>query len=158
MRTIALTQGKVAIVDDEDFEWLSQWKWTYRWKKANYGIAVFKRWQHGRQVTYKMHRMIAGAQPGEIVDHKNGNPLDNRRCNLRICTIQENLRNRTRKKPDCSSRFKGVHRSGNRWIAQIRVSGRGFHLGSFVEEEDAALMYDVACQIIYGEFGCPNGV
>jgi len=90
MKEMELTKGKVALVDDKDFEWLSQWKWS-----------IFSIGYAGRTEVYKtiyMHRVIANAPKGFVIDHLNGNIRDNRRCNLRICTHAENLHNNRRKR------------------------------------------------------------
>ena len=100
-----------------------------------------------------MHRAIMGAAKGDAVDHKNGDPLDNRKENLRIATQQENMRNKVRKPPNCTSKYKGVywHRSMKKWAAEIRdcellPSGktRKRVIGYFSAEEDAARAYDAA--------------
>jgi len=90
MRQIELTQGKFSIIDDEDFEYISQWKWYY----LNLGYAVRKSGGRANQKLVYMHRAIM-CPPDELdIDHINRNRLDNRRSNLRICTRKENLANR----------------------------------------------------------------
>jgi len=121
VKQIPLTQGKYAIVDDEDFVILNQHKWNavqYKGNKTWYA----KRNQrvNGRQRTVLMHRQVMSAPPGLSVDHINHNGLDNRKSNLRICSHKENMFNRT---PDnnTSSRFKGVYwcRNINKWRAYV---------------------------------------
>ncbi len=91
-------------------------------------------------------RLIMSCPDGMVVDHINGNTLDNRRHNLRICTVTENNQN-TRKKTNTSSRFKGVNRNKNKkyncWSAYLRMGGKTVNLGSYATEEDAARAYDI---------------
>jgi hypothetical protein len=95
--------------------------------------------------------------PDQQVDHRNRSRLDNRRCNLRVCTSEENTHNSS--KP-CTNRsgFKGVswHRKGQKWQAHIRANRRNMYLGLFSDVEDAALAYDAAAREHHGEFACVN--
>lgn len=104
-----------------------------------------------------LHRVIAGAKDGEFVDHINGNPLDNRRANLRVCTFEEGARNR-RKKTTSPVPYKGIFPAGRRWQARIQHQGKQFHLGMFATAEDAARAYDKAAIELHGEFARPNGL
>jgi len=156
MKTITLTQGKVALVDDEDFEFLSQWKWSIQKKPhdkyyARTSIKINGKW---RRVT--MHRMILRPQNGRITDHINNNGLDNRRCNLRCCNQSQNLQNRTNQPH--SSRFKGVSWVANRkrWLAAICVEGKRINLGRFIGEDEAAKAYDRAAKCHFGSFANTN--
>lgn len=156
MKEILLTQGKVALVDDEDFEWLSQWKWY---------AARQKLWYAGRKCTtprgsrfLAMHREIFGF-PGVFIDHANGNTLDNRRMNLRCATRAENIRNSPKRySVQTSSRFKGVswNRRQKKFCAYVCREGRLAHLGYFPDEMAAARAYDDAARRCYGEFACFN--
>lgn len=110
---ILLTQGKYAIVDASDYEWIS----LYRWYAKKDGHTYYALASSGKKI--KMHRVILGAKEGQLTDHLNRNGLDNRRCNLRICTQSQNQANSQR---SCgTSHFKGVYRRGNKWVAQIRT-------------------------------------
>ncbi len=118
----------------------------------------------GKSVAVLLHRLIAGAQPGEQVDHVNGDALDNRRCNLRICTPTQNMQNR-RKSPTkdgrpTTSQYKGVHFDAKRqrWIAQITIGGVQRKIGRFRDEMAAAAAYDVAACRLFGDFALTNGV
>jgi len=156
MKTIPLTQGKFAIVDDDDFNWLNQWKWY----AAKDGLSWYV--CRGR-LSIKMHREILGLKKGDgkETDHKNGNGLDNRRCNLRICTRAENVRN-MQKDNNCTSKYKGVHwqkgeiRKGKqykgKWASQIVYNYKHIYLGLFNNEIDAAFAYDKAAKELFGEF------
>lgn len=166
MREIPLTQGKIAIVDDEDATWLTQWAWRYqaRYGKQSHlpGFAV--RWggaQAGKRIAVLMHREITGAPPDMCVDHINGDPLDNRTCNLRTCTLAENSRNQRRALNNTSG-FKGVHWEQDRgkWHSSIGFTqdGRLRHifLGRFDNAEEAAIAYDRAALKYFGEYACLN--
>lgn len=144
MRQIQLTQGQFALVDDADFEKVNQFKWKFN---AGIGYAM-------RGGTY-MHRFIIDAPKGVKVDHKNGNKLDNRKENLRLASDTDNVRNRS-KAEGCTSEFKGVYRKRNKWHAAIKAEKGTVSLGSFHEEKDAALAYDVAARKYFGEFAKPN--
>jgi hypothetical protein len=155
-REIPLTQGKVALVDDEDYEWLSQYKWCV--SRSNN-----RKWYAETRINGKlvyMHRMIMNAQPGETVDHRDGNVANNQRYNLRICTIAENLRNRgASQRVGRYSRYKGVtmDKRNGKWMASIKsAEGRQIHLGYFTSELSAALAHDVAAKLYHGEFAWLN--
>lgn len=158
MRKIVLTQGKTTIVDDQDFEILSQISWYY-----HKGYAARTEIRDGKRHTLYMHRLLMKPPKGMIVDHINGNKLDNRRKNLRICNRAENNRNmihyRSRKRAVTHSKYKGVYWVGgkkNPWVAQIRYNKRQIHLGYFSTEKEAALAYDQAAFELFGPFACPN--
>ena len=155
MRTIPLTRGKVAIVDDEDFERFGGFKWYADKRNAWYARRAFGPRSHRKSVY--MHRQILNAPPSLECDHINGNGLDNRRCNLRLCTRSQNNMNRHR---SCggSSRFKGVgrHNPRNKWRAYIGDNGKLHHLGLFANEIDAAHAYDNAATELFGEFASLN--
>ena len=155
-RQIHLTQGYVTLVDDVDYEWLKQWKWCAHVDRQGCVYAVRSVWVDGRNKMLRMHRLILGAKPGKMSDHINGDTLDNRRSNLRICTNQQNNRNRHARAG--TSRYKGVHwyKRGSKWRASIHINGRFKHLGYFDDEQEAALAYDRAARELFGEFANPN--
>ena len=149
-----LTQGQVAIVDDEDFNELAQ----YRWKYTHRGYAARYYRRDGKVCITYMHREIMMAPQGMEVDHRNGNKLDNRRENLRLCTRAENARNQPKSKKNTSG-FKGVFYQDRKlpWRARIRCGdGRRVNLGSFKTPEDAALAYNAAALRFHGEFANIN--
>jgi hypothetical protein len=104
-----------------------------------------------------MHREIMNAQLGECVDHISRDGLDNRKSNLRICTVSQNGMNR-RGKIGGTSKFKGVSSPSmtSKWVANIRVNGKNKCLGRFENNVDAAKAYDVAAKEYYGEFARTN--
>jgi hypothetical protein len=159
MKTISLTQGKVALVDDENFEWLSQFKWYARKhilkNRTNWYAVRNITVASGKQKTVQMHRIIAAVAGFPQIDHRDGNGLNNQRENLRPATCRQNQHNQ-RKRISCSSKFKGVcwDRQNGKWRADIRLPGYRLHLGLF--EEDAAKAYDKAARQLFGEFSFTN--
>jgi hypothetical protein len=160
VREIPLTQGYVALVDDEDFEFLSQWKW--RVLKAMDGRKIYARRSLARTTDGKrpqilMHTALMGTPDGLEVDHENGNGLDNQRHNLRVGTHQQNMRNRG-PGPNTESGFKGVCRTthGGRWQVTINIEGKNQYLGCFTDATDAARVYDTYAREYHGEFAQLN--
>jgi hypothetical protein len=151
MPEIPLTKGQIALVDDEDCNWLNQWKWCAL--PTNNGFMACR---HGSEFLY-MHRVILGAEKGQLVDHINHNQLDNRKQNLRICTQSQNLMNREKTKRSKSG-YKGVfwHKIGRKWLAQIKVNHRTFYLGLFSDVAEAAKAYDRAAVQHCAEFAMLN--
>ena len=152
-KTIRLTQGKAAIVDESDFEWLNQWKWFYH----NGGYAARSIWENGKNRLLLMHRIILNPPPRMQGDHRNGNRLDNRRCNLRICTRSQQAMN-SKKRSGCSSCYKGVMWAADwqKWKAKIKLDGKQRFLGHFDSEQRAARAYNVAARELFGEFARLN--
>ena len=161
MKEIKLTQNQVALVDDEDFEWLDQWKWCARYDSSG------KRFYAYRVVDCKnisMARLIINCPDHLITDHKDLNSLNNQRENLRACTQSQNLQNRN--KPcnrNSASQYKGVYwrKDRNRWRADITLRDMfnqryTKYLGCSKIEEKAALMYDKAAFEEFGEFARLN--
>lgn len=156
MKQIPLTQGKFAMVDDEDYEWLSKWKWCYQKTKKD-GYAIRGGIRNGKQYTIAIHRVILNPNIGEDIDHINRNRLDNRRENLRICTRKENTRNRGLDR-DSMSGFKGVywHKRVKKWCAHIKVNYKDISLGYFIEKVDAAKAYNTGALKYFGKFSWLN--
>lgn len=152
MKEIPLTRGYVAIVDDEDFEHLSQFKWYASGKPGNvYAVRKPPMVNGKRGGNIGMHREIMQAIG---VDHKNGNTMDNRRENLRLATEQQNAANRRKTRSKTSSQYIGVtwHVREKIWYAACCNK----FLGRFTSEHDAAVAFDVAARIEYGEFAKLN--
>lgn len=147
MKTIPLTQGKVALVDDADFEWLSQFKWHAHLKRRK----STDNWYAIRSDQKRMHRLMMGC----MADHRNGNGLDNRRANLRPCSYELNNANIMLYKSVTG--LKGVSKSDRgSFVSQISCSGKKKLLGRFAIPEDAARAYDRAAVERWGEFACIN--
>jgi len=144
MKKIPLTQGKFALVDDDDFEYLSQWKWSVDGK----GYAV-------RGCGIKMHRLIMGAPADFFCDHINGVRLDNRKENLRLVTNKQNLWNRG-KASNNTSGYKGVNFQNGKWHVSIMASGIKYHFGCFETKEKAAAVYNEKAKEIHGEYARIN--
>lgn len=147
-KSIFLTQGKIALVDDEDFEELNKYKWCFDGQYAQRRIG---------KTTLRMHKVIIETPPGKHIDHIDGNPLNNQRSNLRVCSHAENQMNR-KKSDGLSSKYKGVswHKQTEKWRATIKINQGLMYLGLFEVEEDAARAYDEAAKEHFGEFAKVN--
>jgi hypothetical protein len=150
-KIITLTQGREAIVDDEDYEYLNQWKWFY----ARCGYATGHVNCHSK--TVYMHRVIMETPTGMETDHVNGDKLDNRKNNLRMCTSQQNKANKTKENNNTSG-YKGVtwDKSRKTWNAKIMINYKCINLGRFVNIVDAARAYDEAATKLFGNFAKTN--
>lgn len=161
-KCIPLSQDKTAIVNDSDYEWLNQWKWSAtRGHKTFYAVRGEAVAPYKRRLI-QMHRQILGEPPFDKAeaDHINGDGLDNRRENLRWCSHKENRRNEP-KRLSGKNRFKGTSRRKHHakpWRAQIKVNGKQIHLGHFADDIDAAKAYNEAAIKYHGEFACLNDV
>lgn len=151
MKMIPLTQGKFALVDDEDFEYLTQWKWCAVRSDTTF---YAERGESGHHI--RMHADIMNNPKGMEVDHRNRNGLDNRRENLRVCTNQQNKMNRGRFSSNTSG-FKGVSLTDHgTYQARIQVNKKRINLGSFADATQAARAYDKAANQYFGEFAWLN--
>ena len=157
-KIIKLTKGHETIVDDKDYQMLIA---MGSWYVACVGNNVYAVKQssriNGLQRTLFMHKIILNPPEGFFTDHINLNGLDNRKCNLRICTRTENLRNQ-RKMKNASSKYKGVswHKVNKKWQVQIGINEKLKPLGAFTDEILAAQAYDKAALKHFGDFAKPN--
>ena len=153
---IPLTQGKVAIIDFDDYERVSHYKWYAHKDKATFYAYANTKTECGESVKLKMHRLIMNASILKQVDHINGDGLDNRRSNLRLATQSQN--NQNQRKTRGKSRYKGVSLrcDGKKWCAQVKLNAKIHRLGSFNTEEDAARAYDKKARELFGEFARCN--
>lgn len=154
MRMIKLTNGGVALVDDEDYSRAvsaSNWR-AHRTPRDGTTYVRSTRRIGGRLVF--LHTFLTGF---EVTDHRNGDGLDCRRPNMRAATRSENARNRRRSVANQSG-FKGVrwHRQGRKWNARITVDGHEKSLGMYLSAEVAARAYDGAARAAFGEFAAVN--
>jgi hypothetical protein len=144
-----------AKVDATDAELIAGRSWHF----VTFGGLLYA--QSGKSAAFPvsemMHRLLMQPGPGMVVDHKNGDGLDNRRHNLRVCTRTQNQQNRRKIKP-ASSKYKGVYWSSGlcRWRVEIKVDGKKISGGSFSNEEDAAKSYDELATKHFGEFARLN--
>lgn len=152
MITIPLSRGEVALIDDCDADLVL----PYRWHADRSGATWYARhtfcFPGGGRLNQSMHKLITGYAR---TDHRNGDGLDNRRCNLRSATRSQNLYNQ--RKARGTSQFKGVSRRyTGTWVACIKVDGRQRHIGTFADEVSAAHAYDAAARVHFGEFAALN--
>jgi hypothetical protein len=162
MKKIKLTKGKYALVDNEDFQWINSHKWQYGvrgYATKNLHIGM----KNGKRLSklMLMHREIIKTPTGLFTDHINGNKLDNRKENLRICSRQQNAWN-IKKSSHNTSGFKGVSEDKrnlkNNWQAYITLNNKKIHLGYFSTAEEAAKEYNKAALNFFGEFANINKV
>lgn len=153
---IPLSRGLVAIIDERDLPLVCHIKWHATSSLRDTIYAANTRQREGRRKLTLMHRVIADAPDGMLVDHRDGNGLNNRRSNLRLCTNGENQRNMRSRTG--SSRFKGVvwHSVRKYWQAGIQHEGRYHWVGQFSTEEEAGRAYDEAALRLFGEFARLN--
>jgi hypothetical protein len=162
MKEIPLTQGKVVLVDDEDFGRLSKHRW-HAWRGRGFIWYAVRNGQRvaGKRSKVRMHREVLCCSGGMEVDHRNGNGLDNQKGNLRVATDTQNAQNRRKisrraGKPPASP-YKGVRsRAASKWEARIIVEGKALSLGRFSSEEDAARAYDAKARELFGKFAKLN--
>ena len=164
MKQIPLTQGKFALVDDEDYDYLMQWKWNT--EKARKGRRYYaKRAEYDKetqtQKTIRLHRVIMNViDPNIHIDHKDHDGLNCQKNNMRIATNEQNTRNRRANK-NSTSKYKGVSRSvwpsgTHKWKAKITINGKQINIGFFDEEIEAAKAYDKMAIELHGDFANPN--
>jgi len=149
---IPLTKGKITIVDADDYEWLSQWKWSAH-KSYYMFYAERHTYPNGNDVVVKMHRAILGLSygDGKIVDHRSRDGLDNRRTNLRIASRSLNKYNCKLYRNNTSG-YRGVHwwKTACKWKAYININGKRKSLGHHPTAIDAAIAYDKSAIDIWG--------
>lgn len=158
MKTIHLTQGLAAVVDDDDYERVSAYKWQAHKNNRNPGSFYAQagiRGADGKFHTVMMHRFVMNAEKGVHVDHINRDGLCNTKSNLRLCNQSQNFANRT-KQSNNTTGFKGVVFLKGRYFSRIKYLGKQIRLGSFVNPEAAALAYDTKARELFGEFACLN--
>jgi len=152
MKQIPLTQGKFALVDDEDFEFINRRKWhILKGKNTCYAITtkgIFPK-------AILMHRLILEASPEMQVDHIDGNGLNNTRANLRLCESRENQRNH-RLYSTSTTGFKGVSAFRKKFKANIGFDNKQIFIGLFETPEEAARAYDKLALEYFGEFASLN--
>lgn len=158
MKEIQLTRGKVALVDDDDYDFLNQWKWHTQ-SGDKIGRLFYAVRQENKKVV-RMHRVLLGITDSSMeVDHIDHDGLNNQRLNLRIATHQENSRNQ-RVRSDSNTKYKGVwySKAHDQYFASIRIGIGPVKLGMFFNVNDAARAYNFAASLIYGQFAVLNEI
>lgn len=150
-REIPLTRGQFALVDEDDYAWLLQ---CNSWQCSNAGYAV----SHKDKKLYYMHRLIMNPPIDMVVDHINGNKIDNRKKNLRVCTQSQNHMNRSANSKKMYSSYKGVtkHKKADKWIAQTAFNSKRIYIGIYECEHLAALAYNEKVYELFGEYAKLN--
>jgi len=155
MKKIFLTQGKFTLVDDEDYDYLNQWKWHVR--PGFYAVRTLYDSNTKKCKELAMHRVIMNTPEGMETDHIDGEGLNNQKYNLRNCTRLQNICNQKIHTCKKSSSYRGVLWNGKRkWRVQIQYKGIVYHLGYFNTEEEAAKVWDRKAIELFGEFARLN--
>jgi hypothetical protein len=167
-RELLMAGGLVALIDDGDVDLVRAHNGrAYKWSGRRDCNAIYvQAWQYreGGRKKITLHQLLLNAPRGTKIDHINGNGLDNRRANLRLCTNAQNSANQrkqtTRKGKRTYSEFKGVswRKDDNRWTAQVGVAYHLYHLGFYSSETEAALAYNKAATFCFGPFAKLNMV
>ena len=158
MKEIKIKPCGSALVDDDDYERLNQYKWYLSQHRYSCHVARSE-WddERKRNVTVYMHQDVIGKKEGFEIDHVNGNGLDNRRSNLRHCSRSQNQMNCSSR--DRKSKYKGVYATRHgRWIAQLCFNRNHFYVGTYETEEAAAIAYNKIATEKYGEFAKLNSI
>lgn len=150
---IHLKSGLTILLDTADVPLVVSHFWYGKPQGGRFYAAADNR--NGPPCRHLMHRLIMGAKPGQIVDHKNRNSLDNRRENLRFCTVSQNTAN-SRRHQDSRYPYRGVSLRYGKWQAYIRKNGNYHSLGAYIDIEDAARAYDRKALELFGEFAVLN--
>lgn len=152
MTEIHLPCGRAVMVDDDDMPLVSSFRWRAQADKRRPGqLDAVVTGQISRGDFMQMHRLIMRPPEGMVIDHINGNVLDNRRQNLRICTVAENNRNRAKLRTNKSG-YKGVFWDVSSYRAAITCDGRKTYLGRFATAEAAHAAYVQAAMKLHGSF------
>jgi hypothetical protein len=165
MKEIQLTQGKVALVDDEDFERVSQFKWyaSHKPRYANGGSFWAQRGIRvgSKKTTISLHAFLVGKRKGQLIDHIDGNPLNCTKANLRHTTFAQNTSKRlVARKKNNTSGFCGVYfcSKSRKWRARIKSGNKNLHLGRYADKLEAAKAYNEAAIKYHGEFATLNPI
>ena len=158
MKKVKLTQDNYALVDDEDFERVNQYRWHTSFSGNNYyAVRTQGSTYANNKKCIMMHRFIFNCPNDKIIDHINHKTLDNRKCNLRICSSQQNSRNRYSLN-NCTSKYKGVYyyNVNKIYISAIYIKKKKQHLGCYKNDKDAARIYDYFANKYWQKFAYLN--
>jgi len=154
MRNIELTHGKIALIDEEDWDKVKDFHW-YLVKEHRTHYAKAYDYSYKPRKSIRMHRLILGIKDSSIkIDHEDGNGLNNQKTNLRKVTIGQNNKNKQNISSNNKSGYIGVYwyKAGNCWRAQVRCEGKAYHLGNFKCPKEAALVRDKKAIELFGEY------
>ena len=153
--------AKRVVIDNEDKATANKYNWHLKYdaKSGKYYVAT-KKTENGKRKLYLLHRVLTNADDGYVVDHINGNTLDNRKENLRVCLQKDNVKNVGKRKDGLTSKYKGVcyRDKFKKYVAQISINKKIIHLGLFETELDAALVYNGAAKLLHGEYAWTNKI
>lgn len=150
-----LATGHAFLIDLEYLDEISKFNWSV-YDDYIYRVKMI---DGKRNIKIRLHRQIMRAESGQIVDHINGNTFDNRKENLRFCTIQQNQKNRKKREAyKASSKYKGVSKHGKKWRVSITVNYHRHLLGVYDTQEQAAEVYNKASLKLHGQFGRLNEI
>ena len=154
----SITHGTHTVLyDEQDAHKIEPWAWTLSKGHGTYYAA--RRTPRPNRTTILMHREVTDCPKGSMIDHINGNGLDNRRSNLRVCTMSENMMNRSKTRQN-STGYKGVYNTGdsklNPYRAKIQKNSKVYCLGHYNTPEEAARAYDAKAKELFGEFAHLN--
>ena len=153
MKEIKLYNNKgIALVDDEDYEWLSE----YKWHNDGHGYAKTKININDKWINQYMHKLLISTSKNMITDHVDRNRLNNQKNNLRMVTRSQNRMNSTKQRGIL--KYKGVSKYWNKWKAEIRFNNKNYYLGLFKNEIDAAKAYNEKAKELFNEYACLNKV
>lgn len=139
------------LIDEDDMNTFLMYSWHL--KPMNQGSKIYYCHSSFNGKNWLFHRLIMQAKTGQMVDHINGNPLDNRKSNLRFVTPSQSQMN----KGSCK-RYKGVYRARDKWVAEIQKNGRRYRLGRYNSEECAAAAYNGAAIVLFENYGRLNSL
>ena len=156
MKKVQLNNGQFAIIDKEDFDLVSKYKWYTRKNTRVDGSVSYSAVSNIDGCIVGMHNIIMDIQdPSFPIDHISCNSLDNRRCNLRIATVSQNQCNKG-KRGNAKHKYKGIMVNGENYSAGISYMGKKYHLGTYQSEVEAAKAYDAKAKELHGEFARLN--
>lgn len=158
MKRIKLSKGKFALVDDADYEYLSQYKWYYLERKSRTTGKVLSCYARtsikagSKHASTSMHRLLMNPPKGMVVDHRDHDGLNNQRYNLRVCTYSQNAQNT---KPYGSSKYSGVYlcKLYNKWYLKLTIDGTRRGFGRFDTELEAGIISNLMIRKYFKEYG-----